>query len=489
MNKLINYSGSEKKKIERELAGIFKNAEPGLSFWQILDEVFANNTINMLIQGKNVDSINQKLSAGTSVKKAPKVLLDILTRSIRQDNYRFYTPSAGSIRSRASIATRESISANLRMALSAEDVVITTGSTGAISSVFEYVKNEYPKGEVVISSPTYYLYPFCANYYRLPLKEVSNTKSLAGGGNTFLSPNEIIRAINKKTKLVCIVNPTNPSGEYYTTQDLEKILRKAKRCGCIVLVDELFGFLDYEGIRNRYPALKASENVKAENNLVIVNGYSKALNLAGIRIGYLLTRNETLRKGIVRINEVRNCFPVGYQYDELIEVDSLLRIINLIDKEKKNIESSISRAIQITGTSIPKQKVEEYYQNYWTLILSTVNDYKEQYYYSIDFLSRFAEKIIKPDSGFNSIIKLKLGKNINQLDFAINCFLATGVKIQIGPCFGLKQKDWEEKYGVWLRLTTARETSVYKLALESLQTFINSYSKGWRVVKVDFRVD
>ncbi len=488
MNNLISYTKSEKGQIDRELKTILKFAESGLSFWQILDEVFANENINKLIQNKNVDSMNQKLSAGTSVKKAPRVLLEVLTKSIKNDNYRFYTPSAGSPKARSAIAIRESISANLRRNLDSDDVVITTGSTGAISAVFEYVKYNFPDGEVIISSPTYYLYPFCAKYFGLNTKEVSAFNSSNGNLSTFVCTNEILKAINSKTKLICLVNPTNPSGEYYTTNDLERILLKAKKYDCLVLVDELFGFLDYQGNRNRFPSLKASETVKAENNLVVINGYSKALNLAGIRIGYLLTKNTALRKGVIRINEVRNCFPVGYQYDELIEVDSLFRIIDLLAGQNGNLRLAIEKACRLVSINIPKQKISDYYNSYWTSINTTVSEYQKQLEYATGYLCEVTEKSIVPASGFNSFVKINMSENINQLDFAINCFLATGVKIQIGPCFGLKQKDWEENYGVWLRLTTARETSVYQKALISVRTFISEYSRGWSVIKANYQI-
>ena len=188
----------------------------------------------------------------------------------------------------------------------------------------------------------------------------------------------------------------------------------------------------------------------------------------------------------MRINEVRNCFPIGYQYDELIEIDSALRLANILYRKSGDIYQAIKKSNYLLGLKISKDNMLRYYKDYWKSVNETIESYKNQLDVATKSLANIRQDYIEPEAGFNSIIKLKTKTQYNQMDFAINCYLATGVKIQIGPCFGLTQNEWQNKYGLWLRLTTAREPLIYEKSLELLKLFISEYEKGWSVVKTSY---
>jgi len=486
MKKFLKYSAAEIESINGVLEKKLLNIKNKLSFWEALDEVFSNIYIDNLIKKKGANSSDQKLSAGTSVKNAPSILLKTLTESIRSNNYRFYTPSCGSEAARQAIAVRESISANLKSSITVNNVVMSVGSTGAISSVFEITKKLYPNGQVIIAAPTYYLYKFCARYYGLDYIEVS--RPLSNVQSSFLCFEQILSAINARIKLLCIVNPTNPTGEYYSQKQIEDVLAKAKQFGTMVLVDELFNFLDYKGITNRSSSLKAAEKVNAEENLILVNGFSKSQNLAGLRIGYSITRNDKWLKCLNQVNQVRFCFPIGYQYDEMIQLDCVIRSIKTLIERGSSKDAAIKKVCQAYGVDIDQYRLDKQFGQYWKQSGCALTDYTNQLLESDNILSGITDCSVKPQAGFNSFRKIKLKDKINYFDFALNCFLATGVKIELGPCYGLGQKYWEKSDGIWLRLTTARNKKTYKNSLNLFRSFVQSYPKN-KILDIDMRFD
>ena len=73
------------------------------------------------------------------------------------------------------------------------------------------------------------------------------------------------------------------------------------------------------------------------------------------------------------------------------------------------------------------------------------------------------------------MVKIKGLDNINNFDFMLNCFLTTGLKTEIGPCFGFSQKVWDNKLGFWLRLTFAKDKKLFKEGIEKFIEFKKMY--------------
>jgi len=93
------------------------------------------------------------------------------------------------------------------------------------------------------------------------------------------------KKVDKKTKLVFIANPNNPTGTYVTDREMEEFL-KSLPAGVIVVLDEAYdAFIDV----NDFPR---SLKYAAEKNVIVLKTFSKAYGLAGLRIGYAIARPE-----------------------------------------------------------------------------------------------------------------------------------------------------------------------------------------------------
>lgn len=93
--------------------------------------------------------------------------------------------------------------------------------------------------------------------------------------------------IDRKTKLVFIANPNNPTGTYITKYELEDFLAGLPENVLVVLDEAYDTFIDV----NDYPS-----GIKyfKKNNCIILKTFSKAYGLAGLRVGYAIANKELI---------------------------------------------------------------------------------------------------------------------------------------------------------------------------------------------------
>ncbi|MFC1560195.1 histidinol-phosphate transaminase [Candidatus Margulisiibacteriota bacterium] len=97
------------------------------------------------------------------------------------------------------------------------------------------------------------------------------------------------KAITKKTKLIFVCNPNNPTGTMNTKNELDTFMSKVPS-DVIVVLDEAYG--EYVGSKD-YP--DGLEYVKAKKNVIVLRTFSKIYGLAGIRVGYGIASPETIK--------------------------------------------------------------------------------------------------------------------------------------------------------------------------------------------------
>jgi histidinol-phosphate aminotransferase len=93
------------------------------------------------------------------------------------------------------------------------------------------------------------------------------------------------KKIDRKTKLIFIANPNNPTGTYVTKYELEDFLKGLPH-GVIVVLDEAYdAFIDVDDFPNSLSLIR-------NQNVIVLKTFSKAYGLAGVRLGYAVTRPE-----------------------------------------------------------------------------------------------------------------------------------------------------------------------------------------------------
>jgi aminotransferase len=101
--------------------------------------------------------------------------------------------------------------------------------------------------------------------------------------------------ITKKTKMIWLCNPSNPTGHVFSKHDLEITAEVAQKHNLIVFSDEIYEKIVYDGTRH----ISISSLPDMEDRTITVNGFSKAYAMTGWRIGYVVAGKKlsgTLRK-------------------------------------------------------------------------------------------------------------------------------------------------------------------------------------------------
>ena len=162
-----------------------------------------------------------------------------------------------------------------------KETLVTVGGSEAIDLAMRALVT--PGDEVIVLDPNYVAY---APTIELPggipvpieLKEEHEFK---------LMPDVLQHAITDKTKAMIINYPSNPTGGVMTKEDYEKIVPIIKESGIYVISDEIYAELSFD---QDFASLAQFDEVK--DQILVINGFSKAFAMTGWRLGYVLSNAE-----------------------------------------------------------------------------------------------------------------------------------------------------------------------------------------------------
>ncbi len=224
----------------------------------------------MLAQG--VDVIN--LSVGEPDFDTPDHAKEGGLRAIRE-GFTKYTPSAGIAELRQAIADK--LRRDNALEYSPDEIVVTNGCKGALFNIFMVLLDA--GDEAIIQSPYWVSYP--------------EMVKLAGGTPVIvptdestgwqMTPEMLERAITPRTKLLNLNNPCNPTGAVYDAQRLRALADVALKHGLLIVSDEIYDELTYDGAEAVSVAALSAE---IKERTITVNGFSKTFAMTGWRLGY-----------------------------------------------------------------------------------------------------------------------------------------------------------------------------------------------------------
>ncbi|HWP92291.1 MAG TPA: pyridoxal phosphate-dependent aminotransferase [Thermodesulfobacteriota bacterium] len=153
-------------------------------------------------------------------------------------------------------------------------------SCGAKHTLYNLSQVLFEDGdEVIIPSPYWVSYP--------------EQVSLAGGTPVIIEteeeagfkidPDKLKKLITPRTKALILNYPSNPTGATYNEEELKDIVNIAMNSGLIIISDEIYEKILYDGLTHT-PVAKLGEEVK--KSTILVNGVSKSYSMTGWRIGF-----------------------------------------------------------------------------------------------------------------------------------------------------------------------------------------------------------
>jgi aspartate aminotransferase len=224
----------------------------------------------LIAEGKDIIS----LSLGEPDFNTPDFIKAAATKAM-DDNFTFYTPVPGYLDLRQSIAKKFKRDNNLDYA--PDEIVVSTGAKQSIANVVLSLVNE--GDEVIIPAP------YWVSYLEI-VKVAEGTPVIINAGieNDFkISGADLEAAITDKTKLVIFSTPCNPTGSVYSKEELADMAAVLERHpNVVVIADEIYEHINFT---SKHESLAQFPKIK--NQVVTVNGVSKAWAMTGWRLGYI----------------------------------------------------------------------------------------------------------------------------------------------------------------------------------------------------------
>lgn len=177
-----------------------------------------------------------------------------------------------------------------------EQIIITTGASEAIQMLCFACFDE--GDELIIPEPFYANYNGFTQIANVKIRPI--TCSIENG---FALPRveAFERVINENTKGIFITNPSNPTGTFYSKEDLEKLGFLAKKYNLYLIIDEVYREFCFDG-QEFFSGL----NIEGlEEHVIVVDSVSKRFSACGVRVGAVVSRNEEVLESVTRYAKLR----------------------------------------------------------------------------------------------------------------------------------------------------------------------------------------
>lgn len=232
-----------------------------------------------------------RLNIGQPDLPTPQKALDVL-KSIDRKTLE-YSPSQGYRSLRQALVGYYD---RYQIELDADDIIITCGGSEAV--LFAFMSCLNPGDEIIVPEPAYANYMSFAVSAGAVIRTVTTT---IDEGFCLPKVEKFEELINEHTKAILICNPNNPTGYLYTQKEMNQIRDIVKKYNLYLFSDEVYREFIYTGS----PYISAMHLKGIQNNVVLIDSVSKRYSECGIRIGALITKNEAVRKTVMKFCQAR----------------------------------------------------------------------------------------------------------------------------------------------------------------------------------------
>lgn len=220
--------------------------------------------------GKDVIS----LSLGEPDFFTPEFIKEAAVEAMR-NNFTMYTPVPGYEDLREAISKKFLRDNGLRY--TSNQIVVSTGAKQSIANVVLSIVNE--GDEVIIPAP------YWVSYIEI-VKVAEGTPVVVNAGietDFKITGAQLEAAITPKTKMMIFSTPCNPTGSVYSKEELRDLAQVIKKYPQIVVIsDEIYEHINF---RSKHESLAQFEDIYEQ--VVTINGVSKAWAMTGWRLGYI----------------------------------------------------------------------------------------------------------------------------------------------------------------------------------------------------------
>jgi len=272
--------------------------------------ICATNTINPI--RRIVDTLNIPDTSNNDKKLIPlsigdpttfgnlkplQVLLDRIATLVLDQRVHGYQNSTGIPSAKLAIAKQQS--ARVNRTVTAEDVIITSGCSGALEIAIRAMASA---GEnILVPAPGFSIYQTIALSNGIEVKFYP----LLPERQWEVDIEAMNALVDSKTRAIIVNNPSNPCGSVYSAEHLKKIADAAFDHKLPIIADEIYGNLVFSG-HEFHSLAKITSRVP----IVHVGGIAKEFLVPGFRVGWIVSHDVPegalveVRKGMVNLSQV-----------------------------------------------------------------------------------------------------------------------------------------------------------------------------------------
>lgn len=224
------------------------------------------------MKSEGIDVIS--FGAGEPDFDTPDYIKDAAIEAIKK-GFTKYTPASGTTELKKSICNK--LETENGLTYNPSQILVSNGAKHSLNNALIAILN--PGDEVIVPVPYWVSYP---ELIKLADGVPVYVDTLEEDRFQF-TKEKLLSAITPKTKAIIINSPNNPTGAIYSNENLKMIAEIAVEKDILIISDEIYEKLVYDGEKHVSIA-SFSEEVKKRT--IVVNGMSKAYAMTGWRIGY-----------------------------------------------------------------------------------------------------------------------------------------------------------------------------------------------------------
>lgn len=210
------------------------------------------------------------------IKQAARKALD--------DGFTKYTPASGTDSLKQEICKKFARDNNLEY--ETDNILVSCGAKHSLYNTFQALLN--PGDEVIIPRPYWVSYP-----EMVKMGDGQPVYVDVNEENKFrMTPENFKEKISPKTRALILNTPSNPHGAVYRKTEIEKIAEIALDNDIIIVSDEVYEYLVYDGMEH-YSTAALSPEVKEQT--ITINAMSKSYAMTGWRVGYAAGNKKLIK--------------------------------------------------------------------------------------------------------------------------------------------------------------------------------------------------
>jgi len=267
---------------------------------------------NIFAQTKKLTQQGKKiidLSLGQSDFKSPQHVVDTTIQALK-DGHHGYTLPNGIIECREAVSRK--IKSLYKADVAPNRIIIMPGGKPTMHYAISFFGE--PGAEIIYPDPGFPIYESMINYLgakAVPFNMIENN-------NISINPDKVLSLINKKTRLLILNNPHNPTGSFTEKKVIDELAKGLVNFPhVVILCDEIYDRLIFDN--KEIPTFFNYPNLY--DRLIILNGWSKTYAMTGWRLGWGVWPENLIEHVFKFCVNNHSCVNAAAQYGAIAALD------------------------------------------------------------------------------------------------------------------------------------------------------------------------